>query len=45
MHRGYQINQLKQFWVDSEAFILKTAVIYVIAAIFKRELNYKMKTT
>ncbi|MBP6587870.1 MAG: DUF2975 domain-containing protein [Flavobacterium sp.] len=35
-HRGYEIDQLNQFWVDSQAFILMAAVIYVIAAIFKK---------
>ena len=35
-HRGYEIDQLNQFWVDSQAFILMAAVVYVIAAIFKR---------
>jgi hypothetical protein len=36
LHRGYEINQLNQFWVDSEAFILMAAVIYIIATIFKK---------
>jgi hypothetical protein len=36
MHRGYEIDQLNRFWVDSEAFILMAAVIYVIATIFKK---------
>lgn len=38
-HRGYEINQLNQFWVDSQAFILMGAVIYIIAAIFKKGLE------
>ena len=38
-HRGYEIDQLNQFWVDSEAFILMAAVVYVIATIFKRGLE------
>ncbi len=33
---GYAIDKLDQFWVDSEAFILMAAVVYVIAQIFKR---------
>jgi hypothetical protein len=36
MHRGYEIDQLDQFWVDSQAFILMAAVVYVIATIFKK---------
>lgn len=36
LHRGYQIDQLDRFWVDSQAFILMAAVIYVIATIFKK---------
>lgn len=35
-HRGYEIDQLNQFWVDSQAFILMAAVVYVIAVIFKK---------
>jgi hypothetical protein len=35
-NRGYEINQLNQFWVDSQAFILMAAVVYVISAIFKK---------
>jgi hypothetical protein len=36
LHRGYEIDQLDRFWVDSQAFILIAAVIYVIATIFKK---------
>ncbi len=35
-HHGYEIDKLNQFWVDSQAFILMAAVVYVIAQIFKR---------
>lgn len=35
-HKGYVIDQLNQFWEDSQAFILMAAVIYVIATIFKK---------
>lgn len=35
-HFGYATDQLNQFWEDSQAFILMAAVIYIIAAIFKR---------
>ena len=38
-HRGYEIDQLDQFWVDSQAFILMSAVVYVIATIFKKGLE------
>ena len=33
---GYETEQLNQFWVDSQAFILMAAVVYVIAVIFKK---------
>lgn len=36
LHHGYEIDQLNQFWVDSQAFILMAAVVYVIATIFKK---------
>ena len=35
-HHGYVINNLDQFWADSQAFILMAAVIYVIATIFSK---------
>jgi hypothetical protein len=35
-HHGYEIDKLGQFWVDSQAFILMAAVIYIIAIIFKK---------
>jgi hypothetical protein len=35
-HQGYEIGPLNQFWVDSQAFILMAAVVYVIALIFKK---------
>ena len=34
--QGYVIDTLNQYWVDSQAFILMAAVIYVIAAIFSK---------
>ena len=36
LHLGYDIDNLNQFWADSQAFILMAAVIYVIAAIFAK---------
>jgi hypothetical protein len=36
MHRGVAIDNLNQFWADSQAFILMGAVIYIIATIFKK---------
>jgi hypothetical protein len=35
-HRGYAVENLNQFWADSQAFILMAAVIYIIATIFSR---------
>ena len=35
-HRDLTTNHIEQFWVDSNAFILMGAVIYVIAVIFKK---------
>lgn len=34
--RGFDIDNLSQFWADSQAFILMAGVIYVIATIFSR---------
>lgn len=35
-NQGYQIDPLSQFWVDSSAFIIMAAIIYIISVIFKR---------
>lgn len=35
-NKGFDINRLNDFWVDSQAYILMAAVIYAIAIIFKR---------
>ena len=34
--QGYEIDSLSQFCVDSQAFILMSAIVYVIAQIFNR---------
>jgi hypothetical protein len=39
LHRGFEIDQLDQFWVDSQAFVLMAAIVYVIATIFKKGLE------
>lgn len=36
MHHGFVPDSLTQFWGDSQAFILMSAVIYIIATIFKK---------
>jgi hypothetical protein len=33
---GFEMDKLDQFWVDSQAFIVMAAVIYIIAVIFKK---------
>ena len=35
-HHGYNVEDLDQFWADSQAFILMAAVIYIIATIFSK---------
>lgn len=35
-HRGFDTDNLNQFWADSQAFVLMGAVIYIIATIFKK---------
>ncbi len=40
-HHGYVIDSLNQFWADSQAFILMAAVIYVIATIFSKGVEYQ----
>ena len=36
MHHDYQVDNLSQFWADSQAFLFMAAVIYVIGSIFKK---------
>lgn len=38
---GYTIDTLNQFWSDSQAFILMAAVIYIIATIFSKGVEYQ----
>lgn len=40
-HHEYNIDMLNQFWADSQAFILMAAVIYVIATIFSKGVEYQ----
>jgi hypothetical protein len=40
-HYGYSIDTLNQFWADSQAFILMAAVIYVIATIFSKGVEFQ----
>ncbi|MDW3196782.1 MAG: DUF2975 domain-containing protein [Cytophagales bacterium] len=39
--RGYSIDILNQFWPDSQAFILMAAIVYVIAIIFSKGVEYQ----
>lgn len=36
MHHDYKVDNLSQFWPDSEAYIFMAAVVYVIGRIFKK---------
>jgi hypothetical protein len=36
LDQGFEIDRLDKFWADSEAFILMSAIIYIIATIIKR---------
>lgn len=35
-NKGFDVNRLNEFWVDSQTYILMAGVIYAIAMIFKR---------
>ena len=37
--RGYDLEKLGGFWVDSDAFILMAAIIFIISVIFKKGLE------
>jgi len=34
--KGFDVNQLNEYWTDGEAFIFMAAIIFIIATIFKR---------
>jgi len=36
LHHGFEVDNLNQFWADSQAYILMAAVVYVIATIFSK---------
>jgi hypothetical protein len=38
-HHGFILDNLNEFWGDSQAYILMSAVIYVIATVFKKGLE------
>ena len=40
-HSGFEIDDLNQFWIDSRAFILMAAVIYTVAVIFSKGVEYQ----
>lgn len=40
---GYVIDNLNQFWADSQAFILMSAIIYIIAIIFKKGIELQQE--
>jgi Protein of unknown function (DUF2975) len=37
----YKLDQLDKFWVDYDAFIFMAAVVYVIALIFKKGIEFQ----
>ena len=43
VHYGFEIDRINEFWVDSQAFILMAAVIYIIYAIFKRGIELQIE--
>jgi hypothetical protein len=43
VHYGFNIDRINEFWVDGQAFILMAAVIYIIAAIFKRGIELQIE--
>jgi hypothetical protein len=40
---GFELDKLSQFWIDSQAFILMAAVLYLIAFIFKKGLEIQIE--
>jgi hypothetical protein len=40
-NKGFDVNRLNEFWVDSQAYILMAGVIYAIATIFKRGIEFQ----
>ena len=40
-HHGYSIDTLNQYWADGQAFVLMAAIIYVIATIFSKGVEFQ----
>jgi hypothetical protein len=43
LHQGFATDSLNQFWVDSQAFIVMGAVVYIIATIFKKGVDIQIE--
>lgn len=41
LHQGFDTLEVNQFWGDSQAYILMSAVVFIIASIFKRGIELK----
>lgn len=41
--RGFVTDNLSNFWVDSQAFIIMGAVVYIIAVIFKKGIEIQIE--
>ena len=40
-YHGFVIDKLNQYWTDSQAFIVMAAIIYIIATIFSKGVEYQ----
>jgi hypothetical protein len=38
---GHTVDMLHEFWADGQAFIIMAAIIYVIATIFSKGVEYQ----
>jgi Protein of unknown function (DUF2975) len=36
LRHDYEVSGLNQFWIDSQAFVLMSAIVYIIGTIFKK---------
>lgn len=42
-NQGFEMDILQQFWCDSQAYILMSAVVYVISSIFKKGVEMQIE--
>jgi hypothetical protein len=43
IHKGFEVSVIEQFWNSSESYILMSAIVYIIALIFKKGIEIQQE--